>query len=150
MKISIFKYNNFNFFPTSNIVDEVLKHRIKLMNHEQPLIPHIKLTAPIPMDIVGNTPGTSIWIALTDTNEIIGSVGLKTEPMSIMHSLWVEEEYRKIGIGKLLYSAVREYCSEESHKFKFFVLANNIEAIEFYKKVGNYASYVIMQPDDLE
>ena len=149
MEFNITSFDNINNFPTTKVINSVISHRTKLMNMEQLLIPHITLTPPTTFSIIGETPGVMSWIAKNNDGAIIGSVALNTSN-SVMHSLWVEEEYRNIGVGKTLYNTVKQFCDTNCIKLKLFVLANNTGAIKFYERIGNYASYTIMQPNDLE
>jgi len=83
--------------------------------------------------------GSKFWIALNDKDEVIGTVGaLKVSTEEIkMNSLYVNIDYRKLGIAKELYELLINFAIQQGYKkitlrtfFKF------VNAINFYEKIG--------------
>lgn len=58
-------------------------------------------------------------------------------------NLFIEEEYRNMGIGTALINKAKELCKKNEIKFlKIDVTADNEKAREFYKKNGLFASAI--------
>jgi len=62
--------------------------------------------------------GSKFWIALNDKDEVIGTVGaLKVSTEEIkMNSLYVNIDYRKLGIAKELYELLINFAKQQSYK----------------------------------
>jgi len=85
------------------------------------------------------------FVAIVD-NKIVGYlVGGLTDPESYrilpkiaeLDNMLVLEDYRNLGIGKKLYLALIDWCkSKDIKKIKVTASAQNIKAINFYKKNG--------------
>lgn len=83
--------------------------------------------------------GSKFWIALNDKDEVIGTIGaLKVSSEEVkMNSLYVNSNYRKLGIAKELYELLINFAKQQGYKkitlrtfFKF------VNAINFYEKIG--------------
>lgn len=83
--------------------------------------------------------GSKFWIALNDKDEVIGTIGaLKVSSEEVkMNSLYVNSDYRKLGIAKELYELLINFAKQQGYKkitlrtfFKF------VNAINFYEKIG--------------
>ena len=83
--------------------------------------------------------GNKFWIALDDEDKVVGTIGaLKISDKEVrMNSLYVNKEYRELGIAKKLYSLFTEFVKEQKYEcitlrtfFKF------THAINFYEKEG--------------
>lgn len=83
--------------------------------------------------------GSKFWIVLNDKEEVIGTIGaLKISDEEVrMNSLYVNKEYRKLGIAKKLYELLINFVKQEGYKkitlrtfFKF------VNAINFYENMG--------------
>lgn len=83
------------------------------------------------LDFDTQTKGEYILTALYD-EKVIGFISVWMRD-SFIHHLYIDASYHRLGIGKMLLKAAIE-------KTKFPValkcLEKNIEAIEFYKKIG--------------
>ncbi len=83
--------------------------------------------------------GSKFWIALNEEDKVIGTIGaLKISNEEIkMNSLYVNEDYRKLGIAKELYKLLIDFANEQEYKKitlrTFFKFTN---AINFYEKEG--------------
>ena len=61
----------------------------------------------------------------------------KERRMGYIGEIWVEEKFRRKGVGKKLMEKMLEWFKERGIKWvRADVLSNNKEAIEFYKKLG--------------
>ncbi|MFA5019705.1 MAG: GNAT family N-acetyltransferase [Candidatus Pacearchaeota archaeon] len=71
-------------------------------------------------------------------NKIIGYIiGSRIETTGRLNKIVVEKEYRKMGIGGVLWNEFLKRCKEKNiNKIEFKVLTDNDEAISFYKKKG--------------
>lgn len=83
--------------------------------------------------------GSKFWIAVNDKDEVIGTIGaLKVSEEEVrMNSLYVNKEYRQLGIAKKLYELLITFVKEQGYQqitlrtfFKFK------HAICFYEKMG--------------
>lgn len=86
----------------------------------------------------------TVWVAV-DSSKIIGylagSIDVKpeyaTKSLSELDNFYVEEEYRRQGIGKKLLEEFKKYCISKSiEEIKVTATAKNINAREFYKNNG--------------
>lgn len=83
--------------------------------------------------------GSKFWIVIDDKKEVVGTIGaLRISDREIkMNSLYVKEEYRKLGIAKKLYELLIDFAKQQGYQqvslrtfFKF------VNAIHFYEKMG--------------
>ena len=86
----------------------------------------------------------TIWVALDD-NKVIGYLAgnikgkpsYATKTIAELDNFYIEEEYRRQGIGKRLVEEFRNYCiSKEIEEIKVTASAKNKNAREFYQKNG--------------
>ena len=83
--------------------------------------------------------GSKFWIALNNKDEVIGTIGaLKVSSEEVkMNSLYVNSDYRKLGIAKELYELLINFAKQQDYKKitlrTFFKFEN---AINFYEKIG--------------
>ena len=86
----------------------------------------------------------TVWVAVDD-NKVIGylagSINVKpeyaTKSLSELDNFYVEEEYRRQGIGKKLLEEFKKYCiSKDIEEIKVTASAKNINARQFYKNNG--------------
>ena len=85
-----------------------------------------------------------VFVAIDNSN-IIGYLAgtiathnsVRLNPISELDNCYVEEEYRRYGIGTLLLNKFKEYCSNKGiEEMKVTASALNVNAIDFYKKNG--------------
>lgn len=87
--------------------------------------------------------GSKYWIVLNSEYEVIGTIGaLKVSEEEVrMNSLYVNKDYRKLGIAKDLYKIFIDFAKQQGYKKitlrTFFKFTN---AINFYEKLG-FAKY---------
>lgn len=86
----------------------------------------------------------TVWVAIDD-NKVIGylagSVDGKpsyvTKSLAELDNFYVEEEYRRQGIGKRLVQEFKNYCmSKRVEEMKVTASAKNVNAREFYQNNG--------------
>ena len=86
----------------------------------------------------------TIWIALDD-NKVIGYIAgsvegkpsYATKSLAELDNFYIEEEYRRQGIGKRLVQEFKNYCmSKGIEEMKVTASAKNVNAREFYKSNG--------------
>lgn len=85
-----------------------------------------------------------VFVAVVDNNVIgylAGTVDTKNscilKPISELDNFYVEENYRGQGIGTKLVKEFKNYCFDKGiEEMKVTASALNINAIEFYKKIG--------------
>lgn len=83
--------------------------------------------------------GSKFWIVLNGKDEVIGTIGaLKVSSEEVkMNSLYVNKDYRKLGIAKELYELLINFSKQQGYKKvtlrTFFKFTN---AINFYEKIG--------------
>ena len=86
----------------------------------------------------------TVWVAIDD-NKVIGylagSVNGKpayaTKSLAELDNFYIEEEYRRQGIGKRLVQEFKNYCmSRRIEEMKVTASAKNVNAREFYKNNG--------------
>lgn len=83
--------------------------------------------------------GSKFWIALNDKEEVIGTIGaLRISDEEVrMNSLYVNKEYRKLGIAKKLYELLINFVKKEGYqKITLRTFFKFINAINFYEKMG--------------
>jgi len=93
------------------------------------------------------------FVAITaiSENEVVG--GLTAYELPMVHSdhseiflydMAVHAEYQRMGIGKNLIQALKEYCNKNGIK-EFFVMAHEEDehAIEFYRSTGGKSEKVV-------
>lgn len=83
--------------------------------------------------------GSKFWIALTAKDEVIGTIGaLKVSKEEVkMNSLYVNSNYRQLGIAKELYELLIKFARHQNYKritLRTFSRFKN--AINFYEKMG--------------
>lgn len=97
------------------------------------------------IDMIENN---KVYVAIIN-NEIIGylagQIGVDkpciTRFTAEIDNMYIKNEYRKNGIGKLLIDRFKEYCEEkEVERIIVTAFHGNINAIEFYRKSG-FSSY---------
>ena len=87
-----------------------------------------------------NTPRDCFWIVLDQEKNVIGSIGLTQDyegTTAKLHSLYVKNEYRKMGIAKNLYITCEQFA--KNNGYETIILHTYIEfaeAIKFYKRRG--------------
>ena len=93
-------------------------------------------------DGFGPNPVFQYWVAKTD-DKIVGMALTYTRYSTwkgrrcYLEDIIIQQEYRRMGIGDLLFKAVEEYAIEEGHTaICWQVLDWNQPAIDFYKKRG--------------
>lgn len=79
------------------------------------------------------------WIALNSKEEIVGTIGaLKMSETEVyLNSLYVNKNYRRLGLAKKLYSTLYSFVLQQGYKsiiLKTFFRFTN--AIKFYEKLG--------------
>ena len=63
--------------------------------------------------------------------------GYKVKRVGVIYNLGVDEEFRRIGVGKeLVYKAMEKFREEKCEAVDLNVFWFNKEALEFYKKMG--------------
>lgn len=86
----------------------------------------------------------TVWIALDD-NKVIGYIAgsvagkpsYATKSLAELDNFYIEEEYRRQGIGKRLVQELKNYCmSKGIEEIKVTASAKNANAREFYKSNG--------------
>ena len=83
--------------------------------------------------------GSKFWIALNDKEEVIGTIGaLRISDEEVrMNSLYVNKEYRKLGIAKKLYELLINFVKQEEYqKITLRTFFKFVNAINFYEKMG--------------
>ena len=87
-----------------------------------------------------NIPNENFWIAVDNSNNIVGTIGILNDKISNtakLHSLYVKKEYRKNGIATVLYNYGIDFAKKFGYKdiiLHTYRVFN--EAIKFYKKNG--------------
>lgn len=85
------------------------------------------------------TEESKFWLALNDKDEVVGTIGAlrKSHEEVYLNSLYLNKDYRKLGIATKLYNTFTNFIEEKEYKiitlrtfFKF------VEAIKFYEKLG--------------
>jgi ribosomal protein S18 acetylase RimI-like enzyme len=99
----------------------------------------------------------NIWIALDD-NKIIGYLcgdlvkaeSYRNLPLAAeLESMFILDEYRSKGIGKMLYDKFLKWCEVNNvKKVRVQASAQNNLAIKFYKKLG-FTDYTLILESDL-
>ena len=57
--------------------------------------------------------------------------------MMYLEDLYVQEEYRRFGVGKMIFDALLQDCSDQNCiLLKWQVLDWNVPAVRFYEKIG--------------
>lgn len=97
---------------------------------------------------------TPIYVAIIDNN-VVGyamcQIRIPTSnmyPKKIFHldDLCVDESYRHQGIGKALYQKIVEEAKNNGcYEITLNVWPDNIEAMEFYKKIGLKTRSIVME-----
>jgi GNAT superfamily N-acetyltransferase len=101
---------------------------------------------------------TCIYIAETLEQDVIGYVlGVKVdlapemfeqEPSGFLADIYVEESYRKFGVGRALVDALRDWFSEQGLRyFEWHVAARNEDALNFWKSLGGRETMIRMRAD---
>lgn len=110
-----------------------VEHDVGISVEEQPDI----------LDIQSNyiNDGGNFWVALNDSDEVIGSIGLqkKTNEVAVLKKFFVYKDYRgkDFGIGTGLYQALLDFAKKQG--FSKVILDTPSKATRshnFYKNVG--------------
>lgn len=83
--------------------------------------------------------GSKFWIAINKKEEIIGSIGaLRISEKEVkMNSLYVNKDYRKLGIAKELYKLLLNFVKQQGYeKITLRTFFKFVNAINFYEKIG--------------
>lgn len=83
--------------------------------------------------------GSKFWIALNNKGKVIGTIGgLKISDKEVyLNSLYVNKDYRKLGVAKQLYNVFIDFAEKEEYKVvKLRTFFKFINAIIFYEKLG--------------
>ncbi len=71
-----------------------------------------------------------------------------TTPIVEVENIYVDEEYRNKGIGKLLFNECHKWSLMlRAKRFKVKALTNNEEAIAFYRKLGFFDFHIVLEKD---
>jgi diamine N-acetyltransferase len=55
----------------------------------------------------------------------------------LIEDFYIDEKYRKLGLGQSLVKKVEEFCKKKNYKrIQLLCRPNNINAINFYEKIG--------------
>lgn len=139
-----------------NLIDiQVLNNKLfelEINNYDDTLIENWALTSEGKeyfTDLITN----EFVVIATDDKKIIGYLaGTINEQGSYekvqygeLNNMYVDSEYRKFGIGKKLFEEFKKYCLENNIKDLIVTAsAKNINAINFYKKMGFDSFNVIL------
>lgn len=86
----------------------------------------------------------TVWVAV-DNNKVIGylagsidgKTSYATKSVAELDNFYVEEDYRRLGIGKRLVEEFKNYCVDKGiEEMKVTASAKNMNAREFYQKSG--------------
>lgn len=83
--------------------------------------------------------GSKFWIVIDDKKEVVGTIGaLRISDREIkMNSLYVKEEYRKLGIAKKLYELLIDFAKQQGYQqVTLRTFLKFVNAIHFYEKMG--------------
>lgn len=81
----------------------------------------------------------------TDNENIVGylagsicdTISYVTESFAELDNMYIDDKYRRLGIGTMLIDEFKKYCKEKNiENIKVTASAKNSKAIEFYKKNG--------------
>ncbi|MNO51824.1 acetyltransferase [compost metagenome] len=122
--------------------EEVIKLILHVQNVEYEVGISVKEQPDI-LDIHSNyiNDGGNFWIALNDSGEVVGSIGLqkKNKDVAVLKKFFVYKDYRgkEFGTGKKLYEALLDFAKKQG--FSKIILDTPSKATRshgFYKKVG--------------
>lgn len=122
--------------------EEVIKLILHVQNVEYEVGISVKEQPDI-LDIHSNyiNDGGNFWIALNDSGEVVGSIGLqkKNKEVAVLKKFFVYKYYRgkEFGTGKKLYEALLDFAKKQG--FSKIILDTPSKATRshsFYKKVG--------------
>lgn len=83
--------------------------------------------------------GSKFWITLNAKDEVIGTIGaLKVSGEEVrMNSLYVNKDYRKLGIAKDLYERFIDFVKQQGYqKITLRTFFKFVNAINFYERMG--------------
>ena len=74
---------------------------------------------------------------ITDNDNPIGYFAFQDTGTVYIQSLYIRQEYQHKGIGKQVFSMIRQYCGEQGYdKFSCNCNSHNYPAQEFYRVMG--------------
>lgn len=105
--------------------------------------------------IEGNPPEQFILGAFIGSNQLIGFVKFrrdkrsKARHKSMIHAMYVDQQYRRQGIGKLLIDQLLDHTKviENLEQIHLWVLHSHTSASDFYKKCGFESQGTLVKKD---